>query len=107
MMREGLCWLGLLAMAAAVPAAAAGPRTHVVRIDKMKFGPMPQNVRAGDRILWVNQDMFRHTATSKQAGFDIDLAASAKALSHVRSAGTFRVTCRYHPGMVATLKVKE
>lgn len=106
MMREGLCCLGLLAIATAVPAAAAQPRTHTVRIDKMKFGPMPQNIRVGDRILWVNQDMFRHTATSKQAGFDVDLKASAKAFSQVRKAGTFRVVCRFHPGMVAMLKVK-
>ena len=104
---HALCCAALLAVAAAAPVAAASPRTHVVRIDKMKFGPMPQDVRVGDRILWVNQDMFRHTATSKQAGFDVDLAASAKGLSRVRSAGTFRVVCRFHPGMVATLKVKE
>ena len=103
----GLCCVASLAVIAAVPATAAAPRTHVVRIDKMKFGPMPQDVRAGDRILWVNQDMFRHTATSKQAGFDVDLAASARGMSTIRSAGAFRVTCRFHPGMVATLKVKE
>ena len=104
---HGPCCVALLALIAAVPAVAAAPRTHVVKIDKMKFGPMPQDARVGDRILWVNQDMFRHTATSKQAGFDVDLAASAKGFSHVRRAGAYRVVCRYHPGMVATLKVKE
>ena len=103
----GLGCAAVLAVITAAPVTAASPRTHVVRIDKMKFGPMPQDVRVGDRILWVNQDMFRHTATSRQAGFDVDLAASAKGFSRVRSAGTFRVTCRFHPGMVATLKVKE
>lgn len=107
MRTHGLCCVALLAAIAAVPAVAAGPRTHVVKIDKMKFGPIPQDVRVGDRILWVNQDMFRHTATSKQAGFDVDLAASARGVSQVRKAGAFRIVCRYHPGMVATLKVKE
>ena len=96
----------VLAAAIAAPTAAA-PRTHQVTIDKMKFGPMPQGVRKGDRILWVNRDMFRHTATSRQAGFDVDLPASAKGVSHIRAAGTFRILCRFHPGMVATLKVKE
>ena len=100
--------LGAAVLAAAMAVSAtAGPRTHQVTIDKMKFGPMPQGVRKGDRILWVNRDMFRHTATSRQAGFDVDLPASARGVSLVRSAGTFRVVCRYHPGMVATLKVKE
>ena len=57
--------------------------------------------------MWINRDMFRHTATSRQAGFDVDLAASAKGTSLIRAAGTFRIICRFHPGMVATLKVKE
>ena len=101
--------LGAIALltAAAVPAAAAGPRTHVVVIDKMKFGAMPASVRAGDRILWVNKDLVRHTATSKQASFDVNMPASAKALTRVRKAGAFRVVCRFHPGMVASFKVKE
>ena len=98
--------IALLGLAAAVPAAAA-PRTHVVHIDKMKFGPMPAAVRRGDRIVWINRDLFRHTATSQKAGFDLDLAASARGSTPVRAAGTFRIVCRYHPGMVATLKVKE
>jgi plastocyanin len=102
----GLCLIAILAAAAAVPAAAA-PQTHVVRIDRMKFGPMPASVRVGDRIIWVNQDMVRHTATARQAGLDADVPASAKATSVIRAAGTFRIVCRYHPGMVATLKVKE
>lgn len=101
-----LCLIPLIALAAALPAAAA-PRTHVVRIDKMKFGPMPAAVRVGDRIVWINRDLVRHTATSRTAGFDVDLPASAKGSAVVRAAGTFRIVCRYHPGMVAALKVKE
>src|SRR5687768_1126585 len=96
-----------LLTAVAVPAAGAAPRTHVVVIDKMKFGAMPAIARAGDRILWVNKDVVPHTATSKQAAFDVNLPASAKAATLVRKAGAFRVVCRFHPGMVATLKVKE
>src|SRR3546814_4184183 len=34
-------------------AVAAAPKTHIVIIDKMKFGPTPINVRVGDVILWV------------------------------------------------------
>jgi plastocyanin len=100
--------LGAIALltAVAVPAAAAAPRTHVVVIDKMKFGAMPPSVRAGDRIMWVNKDFVPHTATSKQAAFDANLPASTKAVTVVRKAGAFRVVCRFHPGMVATLNVK-
>ena len=87
------------------PAAAAAPRTHVIVIDKMKFGPVPATIRAGDTIMWVNKDMFRHTATSKPGGFDVDLPPGAKAAAMVRKIGAFSVICRYHPGMRVTVKV--
>src|SRR3546814_14474373 len=41
-------------------AVAAAPKTHIVIIDKMKFGPTPINVRVGDVILWVKKDIFGH-----------------------------------------------
>ena len=88
-----------------VAAPRTTPRTHVVVIDKMKFGAMPASVRAGDRISWVNRDLFRHTATAKGGGFDVDLPPGAKATTVVRGKGAITVTCRYHPGMRATLKV--
>ena len=88
-----------------MPPALAAPRTHTVVIDKMKFGAVPANLRAGDRILWVNKDMFRHTATAKDKSFDVDLQPGASGVSVVRKAGAISVICRYHPGMRAMLKV--
>ena len=89
------------------PPAMAAPRTHVVVIDKMKFGAMPAGVRAGDKIIWVNKDMFKHTATAKGGGFDVDLPPGARATVTVRKAGAISVICRYHPGMKAVLKVSK
>jgi len=57
--------------------AAAAPRTYTVVVDKMKFGPLPQQVRKGDVIIWDNRDMFRHSATAK-GKFDIDLPPGKK-----------------------------
>ena len=37
-------------------------------MDKMKFLSVPAKVRTGDVILWVNRDMFRHTATARFLG---------------------------------------
>jgi plastocyanin len=87
------------------PPAMAAPRTHMVVIDKMKFGPVPNGLRAGDRILWVNKDMFRHSATAKDGSFSVDLLPGARATVLVRKAGAIAVTCRYHPGMRTILKV--
>jgi plastocyanin len=86
---------------------AAAPRTHVVVIDKMKFGPVPAGVKAGDTIVWENRDMFRHTATAANGSFNVDLRAGAKGKTIVRKAGSIAFTCKYHPGMRGMLKVAK
>jgi plastocyanin len=106
-MRARLVLACLAVLSLPSPPAAAAPRTHVVVIEKMKFGVAPASVRAGDRITWVNQDPIRHTATSKAAGFDVELPAGARATTVVRGPGAFIVTCRYHPGMRAVVKVSK
>ena len=83
----------------------AAPRTHTVIIDKMKFSPVPKNVRAGDVILWVNRDIFRHTATARDRSFNIDLAPSARGKTVVKRRGAFPFYCTYHPGMTGRIVV--
>ena len=101
----------LLAIMLAAPLSGASallaPRTHVVHIDKMKFGPMPAGVRVGDSVVWVNRDLVRHTATAGNGGFDVDLAPGAKAATRIRSAGTVIVICKFHPAMKSRLKVAK
>jgi len=87
--------------------AAAAPRTHVVTIEKMKFGALPADVRAGDTIIWDNRDMFKHTATAGDGSFNVDLPAGAKGKTVVRKAGAIAFMCKYHPGMRGVLKVAK
>jgi len=103
---------GLLLLAASaalllpVPSsAAAAPHTYTIVLDKMKFGAVPPSLHVGDTIVWVNRDIFRHTATAKTGGFDVDLPAKASAKTVLKKAGAIAVTCKFHPGMRATLKV--
>ena len=100
-----LATIALTAAVLAVPpgTAAAASRTHTIIIDKMKFGPVPRNVRAGDIILWVNRDIFKHTATARDRSFNIDLAPSARGKTVVKRSGAFY--CIYHPGMKGRLVV--
>ena len=98
----------LVAAAAAMllPAAAvAEARIHTVVMAKMKFGPAPSGLKVGDTIEWVNEDIFRHTATDADGSFDVDLAAGAKGRSRLGKAGTIQVRCRFHPGMTMRLSV--
>jgi plastocyanin len=93
---------GVLALA---PSAQAAPKVHTVVIDDMTFGPPPTGVRAGDTIVWVNNDMFRHTVTAKDKSFDLDLAPHAKGQVVLKSAGAVSFYCRYHPGMTGKIVV--
>jgi plastocyanin len=85
--------------------AAAAPQTHVVAMDKMKFGPVPANLRRGDTILWVNRDMVRHTATAANKSFDVDLPPKTRKRTTVRASGSIAFICKYHPGMRGMLRV--
>jgi plastocyanin len=102
---RGSFLLAFAVLSLSTPPAAAAPRTHVVVIDAMKFGAMPSGVHAGDRIVWVNKDLFRHTATAKDGSFDIDLPAGARGTIIVKKTGAIAILCRFHPGMRAMLKV--
>ena len=82
----------------------AAARLHVVVIDKMKFGAVPGDIRVGDAILWVNRDMFRHSATAGDGSFDVDLPAGKSARTTVKKAGAIPFACKYHPGMTGVIK---
>ena len=101
----GCMAFGVVAALLLSPPLAAAPRTHVVTIDKMKFGAVPAGLKAGDTIVWQNRDMFRHTATARDGSFNVDLAAGAKGKTLLRKPGTLDFTCKYHPGMRGVLKV--
>lgn len=104
-----LLGIALAAVGGIAPATAAGaasaPHVHVVVIDKMAFGPMPVDVRAGDIIEWANHGILEHTATARDGSFDIDLKPGATARMTAK-AGSFIVFCKFHPTMQANLVVK-
>lgn len=87
-------------------AAAAAPHNYTVVIDKLKFGPVPQNLHKGDAIIWDNRDILRHSATATDHSFDADLPPGAKVKTILAKAGAITFACRYHPGMRGVLKVK-
>jgi plastocyanin len=87
---------------AAVPAGAA-PTVHTIVLDKMKFGPLPANLRSGDVILWLNKDLFRHSATARDGSFNVDLPSKSSGRTLVKRKGAIPFSCKYHPGMNGVL----
>lgn len=88
--------------------ASAGPRTHTIVIENMRFAPETLTVQRGDRVVWVNKDLFPHTATAAgKTGFDSHAIAAGASWSHVAGrAGTLPYVCTLHPGMKGTLVVQ-
>jgi plastocyanin len=92
----------LLPVPVAAPAAAA---THTVVIDKMKYAPVPP-LKRGDVVVFVNKDMFRHTVTATNGGFNLDLAPGASGKVKINSVGTAKFYCVYHPGMRGSMTAR-
>lgn len=98
---------GLVLAAALAGAPPAAARTFTIVIDHLAFGPPPAALRVGDTVEWVNQDLFRHTATARDGGFDFDLPPKARARMTIRRPGVVNVYCRYHPGMTQRLAIRR
>lgn len=85
--------------------AASAAKVHIIHLNKMKFGPVPDGLKLGDTIEWANDDIFRHTATARNGAFDVDLKPGAKARVVLKTPGEIAFYCRYHPGMTGRLIV--
>ena len=107
-MKRGLAIAVVLAaMAQPLTAAHAKhvPRAVEVVVDKLAFGTVPADLRVGDTVIWVNRDLFRHSATAT-GHFDVDLQVGARRPMLLTKAGTYAFKCKYHPGMKGVLKVR-
>jgi plastocyanin len=86
---------------------AARPKTHTVTIHGMQFVPANLEVNLGDTVIWQNEDLVPHTATSAKRGFDsgaIEPGGSWKYV--VNKKGSYSYICVYHPTMKAGLIVR-
>ena len=103
-MSKALVFAGLV-MTALFPVPASARTTEVV-VDKMAFGVVPSNLSVGDAIVWINRDIFRHSATA--AGhFDVDLPPGSRRRMVLRRPGAFGFVCKYHPGMKGIVRVSR
>ena len=86
--------------------ASAGTE-HAVRIIGMRYVPERVEVRAGDVVVWTNQDPFPHTVTFDGAGPDSkEIPAMGRWKLKVGAQGSHAYRCALHPGMHGTLVVK-
>lgn len=105
-MRQAFAFAVAVACSLAPATASAKPvaRTATVILDKLAFGAVPANLRVGDSVLWINRDLFRHSATAI-GHFDVDLPPASQRRMVLRRADTFPFSCKFHPGMKGVLRV--
>lgn len=102
--------IGLLAAVVALTGNRAPPRpaaTYTVIVDKMAFGALPHGLHVGDTIVWVNRDLFRHSATAADRSFDVDLPAGKSVRLTLQRAGSVAFSCKFHPGMKGVLIIRD
>lgn len=75
-------------------------------IARMKFGTVPGSLRVGDVIVWRNDDIFRHTATARDASFDVDLPPKSEKRVTIGKPGAVDFFCRFHPAMTGTMDIR-
>ena len=71
-----------LAMLAAPALLRAEPRRHTVVIDDLKYKPAEIDVRAGDTVVWVNNDDRDHAVTADDGSFRSGRMGSGKRYEH-------------------------
>lgn len=95
-----------IAAACALPALAAA-ETHTVLMEGVAFVPLTLTVKPGDVVVWVNKDLFPHTATARNREFDSGVIAPGKTWKYTaKKPGEFSYVCTLHPTMTGTLVVK-
>jgi plastocyanin len=96
-----------LALGLTAPACASA-KTWAIHIADMRFEPASLTVARGDTVVWINEDVVAHTATSSPAGhFDSQsIAPGAQWRYRAQAPGRYPYACSFHPTMRATLIVK-
>ena len=78
--------------------------THEVRIKAFKFVPRHLEVKLGDKIRWINDDLAPHTATAIGVSWDTgELLKRQSGVIEVREGMELTYFCAFHPHMKGTL----
>jgi plastocyanin len=93
-----------IAMALAMGVLPAQAETIQVTIDKLVFSPATVEAKVGDTIMWVNKDVFAHTATVN-GDWDVMILPKKSASLTLKRVESVDYSCRFHPNMKGHLTV--
>jgi plastocyanin len=100
------CLLMAGAAASTSKVDSAGP-SQVIVIENVQFNPQSLTVKTGERIIWVNKDLFPHSATANAKTFDSQaIAPNASWVWVAPKPGIYPYVCTFHPTMKGTITVQ-
>jgi plastocyanin len=90
------------------PGAAKVAATSQVTIETVKYSPVAVEVKTGETVVWINNDLTPHTVTSQTGGeFNSGSIEPGTSWSHkFDQAGTFPYYCTFHTEMKGTITVR-
>jgi plastocyanin len=99
--------LALLSSSEAASQSGTATRTHSVAIENIQFSPAVLLVHRGDRIVWLNKDLFPHTVTATGKAFDSGSIEPGGSWTYAANkVGEFSYGCIFHPTMKGSLRVQ-
>src|SRR3990170_3819448 len=79
-----------------------------VEMRDFQFFPAKLTVNAGTEVSWVNRDSVPHNAIGEGGAFDTGTVDGGGSVSVVIDrSGSYPYVCTFHPGMEATLTVRQ
>lgn len=95
----------LLAAVLTMVSVSARAATIEVIIENLVFSPAEATAKVGDTIVWINKDIFAHTATARNGDWDVAQPPKKTVPLVLKKAGSIDYYCRHHPNMKGTIVV--
>lgn len=91
------------------PSSSKAVSTNTVTITDFKYMPPAAKVKAGSKVTFINDDTAQHTASSPEAGTDVETATIKKGERKtitLDKPGKFAYVCDFHPFMKGAIEVE-
>ena len=92
-------------LATGLPSALAQAADVQITIDKLIYSPAELSAKVGDTLEWVNKDVVAHTATARNANWDVMIGSNATARLVLKKPGAVDYYCKFHPNMKGRITV--
>ncbi|WP_299724236.1 plastocyanin/azurin family copper-binding protein [uncultured Tateyamaria sp.] len=105
--RKVIAGVAATSAALAMPGSVlAAPTAHEVRIKRFAFVPDRIQVRVGDTVRWINEDLAPHTATAESFDWDTgEIVRNQSAEVIVTAEMDTQYFCVFHPHMKGAIEL--